>query len=428
MKRSNLQFAACFVAGTLASLVASAQTPDASHRMVTKVYRIFDLVSEVPQYPFHGLQMNSLSRDSNPFGSGQPMGNMGGMGGGQAGGAAGGMGGGMGGGGFFQIEETLHQAGGGMGGMGGGMGFGNAAGAVAGPSQIAGFRFSADELIDSITATVAPDSWEDVGGDGALQYLGGMLIISQTKEVHGEIAALLDLIRSNSNATTSVEINAYWVGVKGTEQIKRASDQANDRSVDRTWLKEAVAQSGASGRIVCLDGQTVHLAAGNFRTVVTGFTPIVGSVESNSKSQHAKASQRQPIPASVLAQFGGGGEARSSTESGGFGGGVGYQPQTSSVNMGALLQVTPALVPQSDRVILDVRSIVTRSHPKGSSTTQIANAGSVENINVVAQQFMTTINMPTNQPIVVGGATLTPMSNDDEAGEQLYLVVEASPM
>lgn len=428
MKRSHLQFAACFVAGTLVSLVASAQTPDTSHRMVTKVYRIFDLVSEVPQYPFHGLQMNSLSRDSNPFGSGQPMGNMGGMGGGQAGGAVGGMGGGGMGGGFFQTVDTLHQAGGGMGGMGGGMGFGGPAEASAAPSQIAGFRFSADELIDSITATVAPDSWEDVGGDGALQYLGGMLIISQTKEVHGEIATLLDLIRSNSNATTSVEINAYWVSVKATEQIKRASDQASDRSVDRKWLKDAVAQSGASGRIVCLDGQTVHLAAGNFRTVVTGFTPVVGSAESNSRSQYAKASQPQTIPASVLAQFGGGGEAPSGAESGGFGGRVGYQPQTSSVNMGALLQVTPALVPQSDRVILDVRSIVTRSHPNGSSTTQIANAGTVENINVVAQQFMTTINMPTNQPTVVGGATLTPMSGDDEVGEQLYLVVEASPM
>jgi len=53
------------------------------------------------------------------------------------------------------------------------------------------------DLIDVITATIAPDSWDAVGGPGAVEYLdnAGALIISQTRDVHREVEGLLTSLR-----------------------------------------------------------------------------------------------------------------------------------------------------------------------------------------------------------------------------------------
>jgi hypothetical protein len=55
-------------------------------------------------------------------------------------------------------------------------------------------------LIDIITSTLAPTSWDEVGGPGAVQEYRrsgrAAIIISQTPQVHEEIAALLSALRS----------------------------------------------------------------------------------------------------------------------------------------------------------------------------------------------------------------------------------------
>lgn len=60
-----------------------------------------------------------------------------------------------------------------------------------------GFGKDYDSLIDVIIATIQPDSWDDVGGPGAIDALGnaGSLVISQTSEVHGQIEGLLAALR-----------------------------------------------------------------------------------------------------------------------------------------------------------------------------------------------------------------------------------------
>ena len=53
-----------------------------------------------------------------------------------------------------------------------------------------------DPLIELITTTVAPDSWDEVGGPGSeFGIASGWLVLSQTQEVHGEVAELLRLLR-----------------------------------------------------------------------------------------------------------------------------------------------------------------------------------------------------------------------------------------
>jgi hypothetical protein len=52
-------------------------------------------------------------------------------------------------------------------------------------------------LIDNITSTLGPTTWDEVGGPGAIQEFtnSGSLVVSQTLEIHEEIAAYLKALR-----------------------------------------------------------------------------------------------------------------------------------------------------------------------------------------------------------------------------------------
>jgi hypothetical protein len=54
-----------------------------------------------------------------------------------------------------------------------------------------------DSLIEVITTTIHPDSWDEVGGPGSVKEmeLAGALVVSQTRDVHREIAHLLASLR-----------------------------------------------------------------------------------------------------------------------------------------------------------------------------------------------------------------------------------------
>lgn len=60
-------------------------------------------------------------------------------------------------------------------------------------------------LIDNITTTIAPTTWDDVGGPGTIQSFtnSGALVISQTTEIHEEIAEYLRALREVGTAQTA---------------------------------------------------------------------------------------------------------------------------------------------------------------------------------------------------------------------------------
>jgi hypothetical protein len=108
------------------------------------------------------------------------------------------------GGGFFQLGTTKFDApendnqlaqgfGGGGGGMGGGAG---KAGAAAGAKPAPPAKRHTD-LVDAITNTIEPDSWEDQGGPGTYTYVQetGCLVVLQTWAVHRKILQLLRDLR-----------------------------------------------------------------------------------------------------------------------------------------------------------------------------------------------------------------------------------------
>jgi len=103
---------------------------------------------------------------------------------------------------------------------------------------------------------------------------------------------------------------------------------------------------------------------------------------------------------------------------------LGYQPIIRAMNMGALLQVTPTLIPNTRSVALDLQSIVSRWHGDEDAPVPFI-AAPLDRLNIVTQQFMTTLRVPMGQPVLVAGLTLEPIAAA-AVDEQLYLVIEAS--
>jgi hypothetical protein len=63
-----------------------------------------------------------------------------------------------------------------------------------------GLDVDADTLIDLITTTVTPDGWSDNGGNGTISFFRGLLIISQTDDVHSDVDGLLRQIRAGERS------------------------------------------------------------------------------------------------------------------------------------------------------------------------------------------------------------------------------------
>lgn len=71
-------------------------------------------------------------------------------------------------------------------------------GTAASPGDRLGMNVDFDSLIRAITSTIDPDSWDEVGGPGAIEPLvrAPTFVVSQTQENHEKIAELLTKLRA----------------------------------------------------------------------------------------------------------------------------------------------------------------------------------------------------------------------------------------
>ena len=78
-----------------------------------------------------------------------------------------------------------------------------------------------DSLIELIQSTIAPDSWEEVGGAGTVSEFRGnlSLVISQTQEVHEEIADLLEQLRRLQDLQITIEVRFITLNDNFFERI-----------------------------------------------------------------------------------------------------------------------------------------------------------------------------------------------------------------
>uniref|UniRef100_A0A7C4QX10 Type II/III secretion system secretin-like domain-containing protein n=1 Tax=Schlesneria paludicola TaxID=360056 RepID=A0A7C4QX10_9PLAN len=76
-------------------------------------------------------------------------------------------------------------------------------------------------LVDLITTTVAPDSWQEVGGNGSIRHYETTLslVVRQTQKVHEEIADLLTQLRRLQDLQVTIEVRIVTVTDQFFERI-----------------------------------------------------------------------------------------------------------------------------------------------------------------------------------------------------------------
>lgn len=367
---------------------------------VLKVYRVSDLFTPRPDYPYRGGLPTTGTADQPSSSSG--MTGMGGMMGGMGGSGGSSM---QGGGGFFQVPDPIQvtQLGGGAEGMGG---MGPMGGGFAPGLAIDGsLRFNLDELIQAIVSTVMPETWTDNGGEAVCTPLGGLLLIKQTAAAHTQIEQLLNDIRTEGGSLHTVTVEATWLSLT-SEDVEKLAPKGNGEggestTVDAQVLKDLARQNlSHQGRVSCYNDQTVHLVSGTRRTLIVNATPSVGF------------------------------------------GSVGYSPQVAIPNVGLLLQVRPTVDPNRKSAVLNVTSTLTEWQDPGEAvtiksdsepaskegmTTQGASSQiTLDRVNLKTQQLGTTVRVPVGQPVLVGGMSLVGEDPKDADGpeKQLYLIVK----
>jgi hypothetical protein len=254
----------------------------------------------------------------------------------------------------------------------------------------------ADDLIDVITTTLSPESWQDNGGKGAIKGLDRAIVVSHTLRIHRELAAFLADLRAARQAVPAlvVQLQWLWLSAAGYEDLN--AQPARGPAAGRTPLaldaktldRLARTTPGFRGHVACGNGQWVHLASGERRSVVAEASPIVG------------------------------------------GGSVAYQPAVDVPSAGVLVRLRPTVAPGAESAILDVECAVTRwGGPRPTARVGGAASGSspVERPNIPTAHLATTVRVPLGQPVLVGGITIAPSgpAGPDEAGMDpvdLYLI------
>jgi len=411
---------------------------------VLRTYAVGDLVINIEDHPYSDSLQRSPSIGGGFGGGGGGMGGGGGGGmfsvpedAGQVGGILGGpsihplaSSAAMGGGGTNRFQ--LAQFGGGVdrGGPGGGMGSGDSA-----PSA----SITIADLLRVLVNTVAADTWTvNGGGEGQVEPLGTTLVVWQVPRVHERISELLDKLREGSAERRSVTIDARWLMLNSDElDSLLLPDQKGVPQVDRKRLAELTRRPGSIRGITnCLSSQLVYVLSGTMKNVVSGYIPVVGSLDAPDHDVQL-AGETGPRIQLVAQAAPAAGNSRA----------VGYQPIVERPNFGALLEIRPTLVPLAQPevgAVVDLKSTVTvagdmrNGAPMDTTSGQIAPQ--VDRIAIETQEFATTLRMPLGKPILVGGLTYIPSSagnvNDqaDQAGSegaapvaempQLYLVLE----
>ncbi|MCI0334364.1 MAG: hypothetical protein L0228_14195 [Planctomycetes bacterium] len=441
-----------FVAAVLSwPIILQGQSPAApgGENYVLKTYEVGDLIINIQDHPYS----ESIGR-AQPGGRGYGGGGFGGGGGGffsmpDEGERVGGFGGRPGmrrliaapNPQFETREFQLVQYGGGVPGErgmgGGGMGGGFAGGGEGIASPVASIGMA--DILRVLTGTIDPASWEVNGGEGQVEPLGTSLVIWQTPKVHDRISGLLANLRDGSAERKTVTVDARWLMLDSDElDALLLPDQTGVPEVNRKRLAEFTRRpSSIRGITNCYSSQLVYLVSGTRKNVVSGFIPVVGSVESTDRDVELASGQSASF-IRLVADTPSSGDAQQPR--------VGYQPIVEMPNFGALLEIRPTLVPSKESggsAIVDLKSTVTV--PGDPQLDQRRNAGSneiapvVDRIAIETQEFATTLRMPLGKPVLVGGLTYVPSSNGSEGGtraavgpaddpaaekRQLYLVLE----
>jgi hypothetical protein len=293
--------------------------------LTTRVYDVSSLVVGPPDYPASRSSdlgdvdplFGPLSERNEPYGvmwaSGPPKG-WNGMG----------MGGMMNVKGQSESPPILQQRA--AAGMGGGQG-------NCGQQVPRGYRspLDFDSVVDSITSTIDPTQWDDVGGACSIAPFPSqlLLVVSATMPVQEKVARYLDTLRHHVDTRPQIRIEAHWLWLTEPELASllagkdQASPLAGDVVDEAAWKKLRQQKrddaDDASGDFVEMgafeailkgqNGQLISGVSGRQTRVMVTLIPVVGDPP----------------------QLPGGGYHSS----------VGYQPVCRTIQEGGALEVRP---------------------------------------------------------------------------------------
>jgi hypothetical protein len=367
--------------------------------LVLRLYDLSDLFAIAPSYPAeYPREFGQAARLVFPVAGeeGKPssLAAMGGTGGSFGGG--GGMGGGM-----FQVGDKDK-----------------------GPTDV---KVTVGELMNSIRQVIHPDAWgNDNDSQARVTALGTALLVSADDETHAEIRDLLGLFRKRWGTLRTISVQAWWLwlndeqvhGLLVPESAKPADGVKAFGLVDQgAWTRlmgdlhskseHDSRRLGYRAALTCYNGQVVHVMSGGQRLAVTDVRPVV--VPSENPSGAAS---------------------------------VAMQPELSVINEGAVLQVRPIANVSGKTVVLDIHSRVNVRHdaqasdggasdpPSKTSDRSKNKAPAIavpvvdRNLQLLTSRLSTTLRIPVEQRMLVGGMTF---EDQPVPGERsLYLFVKCS--
>lgn len=115
-------------------------------------------------------------------------------------------------------------------------------GGMSGPGGLGGgVQADFDPLIELITSTIEPDSWQDVGGPGSVSGFDTnlSLVVSQRQDIHERIADLLEQLRRLQDLQVTIEVRFITISDRFFERIGVGFDFAVD---DNTHLNNQADQ------------------------------------------------------------------------------------------------------------------------------------------------------------------------------------------
>ncbi len=315
------------------------------------------------------------------------------------------------------------QGGGGLGGGGGG-GFFNVSPAAANMpvSRMAvspqagsksGVLSNQQQMIEAIKKTISPEIWDTNGGVGTITQLGNAFIISTDAESHDQIDALLNLFRKRWGTLRTVSVRAYWLWLTKAEisalteseglPVEQGGANVFGLVDDKQWkqlLSVVDRPEGYRASLTCYNGQTVSAVSGDQSVAVTDIRPVLTPPDEEAKS-----------------------------------GRVAYRLETNIIQEGAAIQVTPITNLSGKTVLLDIHSRICKRIPKeqgeGKVDAELGREASPSDIaraldrpRISQQKFSTTLRVPVNRPMLIGG--MTSPGTQNQGATNLCLFVRLS--
>jgi len=86
-----------------------------------------------------------------------------------------------------------------------------------------------DTIIDTITSTIAPNTWDTVGGPGSISPIGQRIIVSNGAEIQEKVGELLHMLKDSTDSRKNVTVEVDFVELP-REQIDLLLEGEIDQS------------------------------------------------------------------------------------------------------------------------------------------------------------------------------------------------------